>query len=83
VGEGKDARVNKPYKKERVKIHVADRGRASGLYRVGITGIESHLSPFTKWSKVRDFNEDFRVLNGHEQCRSKWIDSLKGKLRDR
>jgi hypothetical protein len=30
---------------------LADRGRASGLYRVGITGKESHASPFTKWSK--------------------------------
>jgi hypothetical protein len=29
---------------------VADRGRASGLYRVGITGTVSHASPFTKWS---------------------------------
>ena len=58
---------------------VADRGRASGLYRVGITGTESHASPFTKWSKIRDCNGDFRVLNGHEQYRSKGIESVKGK----
>jgi hypothetical protein len=35
--------------KER-KRTVADRGRAGGLYRVGITGTDSHASPFTKWS---------------------------------
>ena len=32
------------------ETNVADRGRASGLYRVGITGTGSHASPFTKWS---------------------------------
>ena len=34
-----------------VSPSVADRGRASGLYRVGITGTVSHASPFTEWSK--------------------------------
>jgi hypothetical protein len=57
----------------RSHVGVADRGRASGLYRVGITGTESHASPFTEWSKIRDCNGDFKVLNGHEQCRSKGI----------
>ena len=61
------------------KVIVPDRGRASGLYRVGITGTESHASPFTKWSKIRDCNGDFRVLNGYEQYRSKGIESVKGK----
>jgi hypothetical protein len=61
------------------ETNVADRGRASGLYRVGITGTESHASPLTKWSKIRDCNGDFKVLNGHEQCRSKGIECVKWK----
>jgi hypothetical protein len=64
---------------ERPKWDVADRDRASGLCSVGITGTESHASPFTKWSKTRDWNGDFGVLNGLEQCRSKGIECVKWK----
>ena len=82
---GKSSKSSKRDRSTQVKhlpageTNVADRGRASGLYRVGITGTESHASPFTKWSKIRDCNGDFRVLNGHEQYRSKGIESVKGK----
>jgi hypothetical protein len=48
--QGHKSRICINFKQYQLRMDVAYRGRASGLYRVGITGTISHASPFTEWS---------------------------------